>query len=498
MSNPAEPHFDFDLIVIGSGPAGQRAALQGSKAGKRVAIVEEYNLVGGGCVHFGTLPSKSFRESVYRFSLGSRGTLGQEAEHHDKPERRHALPDMSRLLRRKERVVSGESQVIYDQLKRNQIEMIPGRGRFVGLNAIEVGGRTITGAFIFIGVGARPVSPPNIPVDGRVLHDSNTILTLRKTPKSMIVLGAGIIGCEFASMFSTAGTRVYLIDKRHEILASVDREVVNHLVERFTAQDMQLMLACEAVKIDQVMGRGRLRFGRPIGARVHLSNGKKISAEVVLVAQGRAGNTEGLNLDVVGIKTDERGLIKVNDHFQTSVSHIYAVGDVVGAPALASTSMEQGRIACCHAFGIPGNSGGAKLENDRTVEQSMPTLFPYGIYTIPEISMLGKTEEELIQRKADFVVGRARYRELARGQIVGDRWGILKLLVDRKTLKLLGVHIIGDNAADLIHIGQAVMAFDGDVNYFISSVFNYPTLAEAYKTAAFHAVNQINGTTKTR
>lgn len=490
--------FDFDLIVIGSGPAGQKAALQGAKAGKKVAIIEECNAVGGGCVHVGTLPSKSFRESVYRFSLGSRGTLGQESEHHQKPERRQALPDMTRLLRRKERVVSGEAQVIYDQLMRNRIEIVHGRARFTGPHVVEVNSTRYTGRFIFICTGARPVAPPHLPVDGKLVHDSNTILGLKKTPRSMVVLGAGIIGCEYASMFSTAGTRVWLIDKRHEILASVDREIVNHLVERFTHQGMQLMLACEATQVEAVQGRGRLRLGRQIGARVHLSNGKRIAAEVVLVAQGRAGNTDGLGLEKVGITPDERGLIKVNDHFQSTVPHIYAVGDVVGAPALASTSMEQGRIACCHAFDIKGNSGGAKLESDRLVGQTMPTLFPYGIYTIPEISMLGRTEEELVQTNADFVVGRARYKELARGQIVGDRWGILKLLVDRKTLKLLGVHIIGDNAADLIHIGQAVMAFDGDVNYFISSVFNYPTLAEAYKTAAFHAVNQILGTTSTR
>jgi len=335
-------------------------------------------------------------------------------------------------------------------------------------------------------------------VDGKIIHDSNTILGLKKTPKSIVVLGAGIIGCEYASIFSTAGTQVYLIDKRPEILASVDREIVAHLVERFTFQQMKLVLACEATKIEKVMGHGRTRAGKPIGARVHLSNGKKITTEVVLVAQGRAGNTGDLNLAAVGLKTDERGLIQVNAHFQSTVPYIYAVGDVIGAPALASTGMEQGRIACCHAFDIKSSSGGAKVGRETAKAHAMPALYPYGIYTIPEISMIGKTEGELVAAKADFVVGRARYKELARGQIVGDRWGLLKLLVDRKTLKILGVHIIGDNAADLIHIGQAVMAFDGDVNYFISSVFNYPTLAEAYKTAAFHAVNQILGTTRTR
>jgi NAD(P) transhydrogenase len=241
---------------------------------------------------------------------------------------------------------------------------------------------------------------------------------------------------------------------------------------------MELLLEVEAKQIDKPTK------GEEGGCKVTLSNGKKVSADVVLVAQGRFGNTDGLGLEEVGIDRDERGLIKVDKHFRTTVQNIYAVGDVIGAPALASTSMEQGRLASCHAFGIEGHE--------------LQGLYPYGIYTIPEVSMIGPTEEELVNRKADFVAGRARYRELARGQIVGDSWGLLKLLVDRKTLKLLGIHIVGDNAADLIHIGQAVMALGGDVNYFIRSVFNYPTLAEAYKTAAFHAVNQIQGRTKTR
>lgn len=471
----------FDLVVIGSGPAGQRAALQGAKAGKKVAIVEEYGAVGGGCVHSGTLPSKSFRESVYRYSLGSRGVFGAEAEHKTA---KFKVPEMARLLKRRDRVVSGEAQVIFDQLKRNQIEVFNGHCRFVSETEVEVvsqkGKRRLAASVIIIAVGARPVAPAHLAIDGKVVHDSNTILTLKNVPKSMVVLGGGIIGCEYASMFGMAGTRVYLVDRRNEILASVDREVVNHLVERFTHQGMELVLGCEALKLDRPKKKGG-----PV--KVHLSNGRKITTSVVLVAQGRFGNTEGLGLEQVGVERDERGLIKVDPHFRTTVPTIYAVGDVIGAPALASTSMEQGRIATCHAF---------KVGEEH--EQLMNPLFPYGIYTIPEISMIGRTEEELVTRKIEYVAGIAHYRELARGQIVGDRWGMLKLMVDRKTLKILGIHIIGDNAADLIHIGQAVMAFDGDVNYFIRSVFNYPTLAEAYKTAAFHAVNQIKGTTRKR
>ena len=469
--------MNFDLIVIGSGPGGQKAALQGAKAGKKVAIIEEYAAIGGGCVHFGTLPSKSFRESVYRWSLGSRGTLGQSsvgtngAEKEIPTKRIKDLPDMRRLLKRKERVVSDEARIIFDQLKRNAITILHGKARIKSANEVLVvspkGKKTITGKFIVVATGARPVSPAHLAIDGKRVVDSNTVLDLKKLPKSMVVLGAGIIGCEYASMFGMAGTKVHLIDRRHEMLASVDREIVSHLTERFLSLKMDIILKVEATKLERLK----------TGVRVHLSDGRKLTVDTVLVTLGRCGNTEGLGLQEVGVEMDERGLVKVDKSYRTNVPNIFAVGDVVGMPALASTSMEQGRIACCNAFGLE--------------RSEMSPLFPYGIYTIPEISMVGPTEEELVAKKAEFVIGRARYRELARGQIVGDRWGLLKLIVDKKTLKLLAVHIIGDNAAELVHIGQSVMAFDGDVKYFIRTVFNYPTLAEAYKTAAFHAVNQI-------
>ncbi len=469
--------MNYDLIVIGSGPGGQKAALQGAKAGKTVAIIEEYTAIGGGCTHFGTLPSKSFRESVYRWSLGSRGTLGQSsagangAEVEVAQKKVKDLPDMSRLLKRKERVVSDEAQIIFDQLKRNAITILHGKARIVSSNEVQIvsrkGIQSITGRFIIVAVGARPVAPAHLAIDGKRIVDSNTVLDMKKLPKSMVVLGAGIIGCEYASMFGMAGTKVHLIDRRHEILASVDREIVNHLVERFVSLRMDIILRVEATRLEKLK----------TGIRVHLSDGRKLKVDCVLITLGRCGNTEGLGLEAVGVEIDERGLIKVDKSYRTNIPNIFAVGDVVGMPALASTSMEQGRIACCNAFALE--------------RSEMSPLFPYGIYTIPEISMVGPTEEELVTKKADFVVGRARYRELARGQIVGDRWGLLKLIVDRKTLKLLAVHIIGDNAAELVHIGQSVMAFDGDVKYFIRTVFNYPTLAEAYKTAAFHAVNQI-------
>jgi NAD(P) transhydrogenase len=428
--------------------------------------------------------------------------LGLESEHHKKQKTKLELPDMKRLLARRDRVVDGETQVISDQLKRNGIQIIHGRAKLVpGGGAqhpprVEVEHfagksktkKTYEAEIIILAVGARPVAPPHLLVDGELIHDSDTILTLKKVPKSMVVLGAGVIGCEYASMFSMAGTHVSLVDKRKEILASVDREIVSHLVDRFKHQGMDLILDCEAVSAKVI----KRKSGKVV--ELKLNTGKKIVAEAVLVAQGRAGNTESLGTESVGVKLGDRGLVTINRHFQSSIPSVYAVGDVVGAPALASTSMEQGRIAVCHAFNIPN----PRSEKGGGLGHSMPEIFPYGIYTIPEISMVGKTEEDLVKEGASFVVGRARYKEMARGQIVGDRWGILKMLVDQKTFKLLGVHIIGDNAADLIHIGQAVMTLGGDVHYFIQSVFNYPTLAEAYKTSAFHALNQILGLTKTR
>lgn len=465
----------YDLIIIGSGPAGQKAALQGAKAGKKVAIVERYRDVGGSCVHQGTLPSKSFRESVYRFSLGSKGTIAQEIEQ-PQDARDISLPDMERLLRRKDRVVRGEVEVVKNQLKRNKVDRYVGEARFLSPHEIEIESDTarqkIEGQYIFICVGARPVAPKHIPIDGKRIVDSNSVLGLKSVPRRLVVLGAGVIGCEYASMFAMAGSHVYLVDKNSEILVTVDREIVSHLIARLSHHRLEVLPKAEAKLIQP----------KPEEVEVHLSTGQILKADVVLAALGRQGNTEMLGLDKVGVEVNERGVIKVNESFQTTVPHIYAMGDVIGFPALASTSMEQGRIASCHAFGLKG---------DTSVKMS--PLYPYGIYTIPEISTIGASEEQLKKEGVDFVVGRGKYLELARGQIVGDRWGILKMIVDRKTEKLLGVHIVGDNAADLIHIGQAVMALEGDVHYFIETVFNYPTLAEAYKVAAFHAVNQLNG-----
>ncbi len=467
---------EFDLVVIGSGPGGQRAAVQAAKSGKKVALIEKYEKMGGGCVHWGTLPSKSLRESVYRWSLGSKGILGRMDQGNfvcdlDEVE----LPDMVRLLRRKDRVVLNESSIVEDSFIRNQIHTYIGEGSFTGDHTLQV--KHFDGTvsklktkFAVIAVGARPVTPSHFKADGTYVLDSNTVLALKKTPKSMIVLGAGIIGCEYASIFQAAGTHVTLVDKRQEILSTVDREIVFHLVDRLMTLGMDIVLEAETKTLTT----------SPDGVSILLTNGRKLEAEVCLVAMGRQGNTENLGLGSVGLEADARGQLKVEKNYQTKAQWIYAVGDVIGFPALASTSMEQGRIAVCDAFKI-------------NEELSGFDLYPYGIYCIPEISTIGLSEEQLIENGTPFVVGRARYQELARGQIVGDEWGMLKMLVHKETHKILGVHIIGDNAADLIHIGQAVMQLNGNLEYFIRSVFNYPTLAEAYKTAAFNAYNQLMG-----
>lgn len=482
--------MQFDLIVIGSGAAGQKAALQAAKAGKKVAVIEKDALLGGGCVHSGTLPSKSFRESIYRWSLGSQGTLGKRLDAAGSPQALAAatakpslFPDIARLLKRVDRVTRGEAEVVAAQFKRNGVQVFQGRARFEAsgdgaLRRVTVEGNAGTQSLaankVIIAVGSGPAPLTHLPVDGVTVFDSNNVLRLKRLPRSLVVLGGGVIGCEYASMFATAGTKVYLVDKRHEILASVDREIVQQLTERFSWHGMELILETEATRIEELPKDMTERV------RVQLASGRAIDAEAVLVALGRHGNTRGLGLENVGIDVDERFLIPVDANYRTKAENIYAVGDVIGPPALASTGMEQGRIACCHAFNI----------KSETTTLALPPYFPYGIYTIPEISTVGETEESLKESGVDFVSGIARYKELARGQIVGDQWGLLKLVVERKTLRLLGVHIIGDNAADIVHVGQAVMAFEGQVDYFIRNVFNYPTFAEAYKTAAFHAINQ--------
>ena len=463
--------FDYDLFVIGSGPAGQRAAIQAAKLDKRVAIAERRSVVGGVSVNLGTIPSKTLREAVlYLSGYRERGIYGMAYS-----VKQHI--EMSDLLFRSDHVIRTEIDIVRHQLVRNGVDTIAAEASFGDPHTIHLehvdgsGSHTVTAEHIVIATGTRATRDPDIEFDGHYVMTSDDILKLDKIPKTLAIIGGGVIGVEYASIFTALGVRVTLIDKRDRLLSFVDAEVIDSLVYHLREQRMMTRLGEEVSKVETVEGEN--------GTRVHiqLGSGKQITAEKALYSIGRTGATETLNLAAVGLEADRRGRMIVNEQYQTQVPHIYAVGDIIGFPSLASTSMEQGRLAACHAFGVPTNS--------------VPALFPYGIYAIPEISTVGRNEEELTRDGVPYEVGKAHYREIARGQIIGDRTGLLKILFHLETREILGVHIIGEGASELIHIGQAVMAFKGTVEYFINTVFNYPTLAEAYKTAAFDGINRL-------
>jgi NAD(P) transhydrogenase len=463
--------FDYDLFVIGSGPAGQRAAIQAAKLEKRVAIAERKAVVGGVCINTGTIPSKTLREAVLHLSgYRLRGVYGMSYS---------VKQDISMadLLYRTDHVIQHELDVTSHQLMRNGIEVINAEAALVEPHTVRLtsvmdsGERTATAQNIVIATGTRATRDKNIAFDGRRILASDDILNLDHIPKTMAVVGAGVIGAEYASMFAALGVRVTLIDKRQRLLEFIDAEIVDTLVYHLRQNRVTIRLgeAVSAIEpIDTDLGDR---------VRIHLDSGKKLTTEKALYSIGRTGATDALNLETTGIQPDARGRLKVNQSYQTEVPHIYAVGDVIGFPSLASTSLEQGRLAACHAFGIE--------------TESVPDLFPYGIYTIPEISIVGKNEEELTEAGVPYEVGKAQYREIARGQIIGDSDGLLKLIFNLSTRDLMGVHIIGEGASELIHIGQAVLSFGGNLEYFINTVFNYPTLAECYKTAAFDGINRL-------
>ncbi len=463
--------YDYDLFVIGSGPAGQRAAIQAAKLGKRVAIAERRAVVGGAWINTGTIPSKTLREAVlYLSGYRVRGIYGMSYS---------VKQDisMSDLLVRTDHVVRHELDVARHQLLRNGVELITAEASFVDPNRLRLatvtdgGQRTVAADKIVLATGTSATRDPDIAFDGRQILTSDDIPNSDFIPKSMAVVGAGVIGSEYASMFAALGVRVTLIDKRQRLLDFIDAEVVDALVYHLRENRVTLRLGEEVTAIELV----ETELGEQV--RIHLASGKKLTTEQALYSIGRTGATQKLRLDVVGVQPDDRHRIVVNENYQTEVSNIYAVGDVIGFPSLASTSMEQGRLAACHAFGVEG--------------ESLPALFPHGIYTIPEISVVGKNEEELTEAGVAYEVGKAQYREIARGQIIGDSSGLLKLVFRHGTGELLGVHIIGEGASELIHIGQAVLAYGGNVDYFINTVFNYPTLAEGYKTAAFDGINRM-------
>ncbi len=455
----------FDLFVLGTGPAGQRAAVQAAKLGKRVGICEKREMVGGVCVNTGTIPSKTFREAVlYLSGIAQRGIYGAS----------YTVKDditMGDLLLRCNQVITREIDVIRAQMKRNGITLLGGTAAFTGPHALAVTGASgtveVEADKIVIAVGTKPAAPP-VAVDGETVIDSDGILTLKKLPKSLLVIGAGVIGVEYASMFAALGTEVTIVDKRPVLLDFVDDEIAEALSFFLRKLNCTLRLGEEVAQV---------AAERPGHVVATLKSGKKIGADLLLYSVGRVGATATLNLAAAGLEADDRGRLAVNASYQTAQPHIYAVGDVIGFPALASTSMEQGRLASCHAFGV--------------VCESLPHLFPIGIYSVPEISMVGKTEEELTKDAVPYETGVAHYREIARGAIVGDDTGLLKILVHRETRLLLGVHILGTAATELIHIGQAFIALGGTLDVLVDTVFNYPTFAECYKVAALDAYNKL-------
>lgn len=465
------PYAAFDLVVIGSGPAGQKAALNSAKLGKRVAIIDRRELVGGVCIHTGTIPSKAIREAVLHLTgFNERSVYG-----HGYSVKQDIT--MADLLYRCRHVVKCEMDVIRNQMSRNNVTMLFGTASFVDSNTLHVehgdNASEVRASNILIAVGTEPARPKQVPFAPDRVIDSNELLNLATLPRSLMIVGGGVIGTEYACMLAAVGVKVTLIESRPRLLEFIDDEIGESL--QFRLRDMGV----------------RLRLGESVSSiELHddcveatLGSHKKLRAEKLLYTIGRQGATSGLNLQAAGLSADERGRLKVNEYYQTSVPHIYAAGDVIGFPALAATSMEQGRLASAHMF-------------RQLIEPANP-LFPYGIYTIPEISMVGQTEQALTQSGVPYEVGIARYREIARGQLIADSHGMLKLIFHQESRRLLGVHAIGTGATELIHIGQTIMAAGMPIDYFVEAVFNYPTLAECYKVAALDGINRVRPAAQT-
>ncbi len=458
----------YDLIVIGSGPSGQRAAVAASKLKKRVAVIESRSVVGGVCVNTGTIPSKTMREAVLHLSgYNYRTVYGMNYRVKEKI----TIDD---LAFRVQGVIKTEIDVTEAQLSRNGIDVIHGIASFVDQQTVKVTGveneTTLQSDRIILAVGTKPASSDHVPINGTTIINSDLIMNLPKLPRTLIVVGGGVIGVEYACMFAILGVRVTVIEKRNRLLEFADQEIVETLSYHLRDSRVTMRLGEELDSVEE------LQDGTVVA---NLKSQKKVSGDALLYAVGRQGNIDDLNLDGAGIIADPRGRIPVDENFRTNIPNIFAVGDVIGFPSLASVSMEQGRIAVARAF------------NDMNTI-SNPSFYPYGIYTIPEISFIGKTEEQLTEEDVPYEVGMAYYREVARGQIRGDTTGRLKLIFHRDTRKVLGVHIIGEGASELVHIGQAVMTLGGTVDYFIETVFNYPTLAECYKVAAFNGVGRLH------
>ena len=460
-------HQDYDLVCIGSGPAGQRAAIQAAKLGKRVAVVEKQQIVGGVCIESGTIPSKTFREAVRR----GYSRPGLEAHEQFRPRSR---PTMQQLVGHVERVIERELSVVQENLSRNDVEVIRGRASFVDPHTVLVEGlqgrRRLSVDKVLVAVGTRASDPPGLAPDGKTIMTSDHVLDIDNLPRNLAVVGAGVVGIEYASMFAALGVQVTIIDRRPRPLEFIDHEIVDELIHQLRKADVTFRCG-EAVDHLEVV-----EVPQPKGL-IQLESGKHIVADVVLFSAGRIGATEDLALEAVGLQADERGRLAVDDHYRTAAENIYAAGDVIGFPALASTSSEQGRLAACHMFGVEA--------------QPMGRHYPIGLYAIPEISLVGETEQELTRDRVPYETGIAHYKEIARGQILGDDSGMVKLIFHREDGRLLGAHCIGSGATELVHVGQAVLGLGGGLDYFIRTVFNYPTLAECYKVAAFNAANKL-------
>ena len=463
MAGEGRAISDYDLLVIGSGPAGQKAAIQAAKLGRRVALVERREL-GGVSVNWGTIPSKTLREAiVYLTGLSQRTAYGQSY----RVKEEITIED---LRRRTQQVIDGEVDVVRHQLMRNHVHVVHGSARFLDAYTVLVSGddeRRLTAERFVIATGTRPARPPAVEFDERTILDSDDLLLLDRVPASVVVVGAGVIGIEYASMFAALGAKVTVVEKRARLLDFCDAQITEGLQYHLRDLGVVFRLGEEVTAVER----------HDDLALTQLASGKRVASEVVLYAAGRQGETDDLGLEQAGLEADGRGSIAVDADYRTSVEHIFAAGDVIGWPALAATAMEQGRLAAAHALGEHA--------------AAMSELLPIGIYTIPEISYVGRTEEELTEAAVPYEVGISRYRELARGQILGDIYGMLKLLVSSEDRTILGVHVLGTNATEVIHIGQTLMGFNGTIDYLVDAVFNYPTLAESYKVAALDAMNKL-------
>lgn len=466
----------FDLCVIGSGPGGQRAAIQAAKLNKRVCVIEARDSVGGVAINTGTIPSKALREAI--LSLGSRSGMAPTDMDFIAAAQKATLPNLWASCNR---VINAEIDLIRRHFGSNNIATYHGWASFVDNKTVQVAGatttETISADYFLIATGTVPTRPKNIPFNDRDIITSDELLKLDELPHSMIVVGGGVIGTEYASMMAALGVKVILVEGRPKLLDFVDSEISEALQYHLRQAGVTLRMGEKVATIRLCEPPPGARVTNNVMAEAVLESGKTLRADCLLYCVGRQGATEKLDLSKAGLSADERGRIKVSPTFQTAVPHIYAVGDVIGFPALASTSLEQGRLAACAMFNVKA--------------ESLEQLLPYGIYSIPEISMVGWTEEKLTTEGVPYEAGIAQYKEIARGQLLGDELGMLKLLIHQESHIILGVHIIGTNATELIHIGQCAMAFNATAEYFVNAVFNYPTLAECYKVAAMNGLNKL-------